>query len=345
MKSGAQKGTKMKTSNGLYEGNIVIRGRSEIVAVEVQHNDSVYIDGREGTEYALRFRNNSGKRVLVVTSVDGMSVLDGKPAGFQSDGYVIAPYQTVDIPGWMVDHSTAAKFVFARKGNQSTDPAKKTYAEQRGTDPANIGIIGFAVFAEKEKVVQPIPPVVYVPTPVWPSGNPWGTPWGSPYDPYIVTGASPTVTFDSNLMNSSGAVHEDYYMPKDPGPAVAASAASTPTDSMARAMGLNTESLNASPSRRLLGAVSQSTQQASQQVGTGFGEATTFNTTNVDFDRASDTPEAVITLIYDSLSNLARIGVPTEQFRPNRPSAPRNAFPASPEGCPPPAGWDKNKRR
>jgi hypothetical protein len=82
--------------------------------------------------------------------------------------------------------------------------------------------------------------------------------------------------------------------------------------------------------------------QSQTPIGTGFGEATSFSTSTTTFERLSDVPDAVLTLIYDSLSNLARLGVPTESFRPKNPvAAPRNAFPASPTACPVPPGWSK----
>lgn len=320
----------MKSKNGLYEAHVVIRGRVD--ATEVTHNSDTYIEGRPGTEYVLRFRNRSGKRVLILPSVDGLSVLDGKEAGIESPGYVVPAHGTVEIPGWKVDNSTAAKFVFAERGSRSSNPAKKTYAEQQGANPANIGVIGFAVFTEKEAPPPPPPPTpVYVPYPV-PTPYPVpSSPWQWPtHDPYRITYGS--VCNGTTTLSGSSArgltVGSTVLMD------------SMPSAQMTATGGLGEASLNS---------VAASVASTDKGVGTGFGDATKFVTNETTFVRANHTvPDAVITLIYDTLTQLQKMGVPVEHFRPNRGPS-RNAFPASPQltgtGCPPPPGWSKRKRR
>ena len=316
----------MLSSNGQYRAEVIIRGRGEIAATEVAHDGRTFVEGRDGTEYLLRFTNHSSKRVLIVPSVDGLSVIDGKPAALTSDGFVVDAFKTATIPGWMVDQDTAAKFVFAKKGSGSRDPAKKTYAEQRGTDPTNIGVIGIAVFTEKVVVV---PPPVFVPTYIptfWPAQPYNGIP------PTVTFDATPTIQLSQTQMtgiggldaNSStlfGGVAETKTVSENYGDVLRSRSAPEP-----RQMAL-TASAASSPS-----------------VGTGFGEATNFHTSNVEFDRANpEVPEFVFEFVYDSLTNLERMGVPIELFRPKRLDASvRNPFPASPQiGCPTPTGWKK----
>lgn len=104
-----------------------------------------YIEGREGSEFTIRITNRNSFRVLAIPSVDGLSILDGKPAGSNSSGYILEASQVLDIPGWKVDNATAAKFFFSGMKN-SVD---ESYVAQSGNDTANKGVIGLMVFNEK----------------------------------------------------------------------------------------------------------------------------------------------------------------------------------------------------
>lgn len=85
----------------------------------------------------------------MIPSVDGLSVMDGKPAGRKSGGYVVGPHQTLDISGWRIDDNTVAEFGFGLQ-NQSQN---KTYVEElkaMGVDVStkNQGVVGFMVLEE-----------------------------------------------------------------------------------------------------------------------------------------------------------------------------------------------------
>lgn len=133
----------MWNSTNEYRCSVLIKGRKP--APEVEYRAFTYIEGREGTNYELELENRSSGRILVIPSVDGLSVLDGQPAGVNSPGYVLDPYTKIKIPGWKVDGSTAAEFTFNAIGKN------KNYAEQTDQNTHNQGVIGFMVF--KEKVV------------------------------------------------------------------------------------------------------------------------------------------------------------------------------------------------
>ena len=108
---------------------------------EYSHQGATWIEGRKGSEFTLRFRNRHGGRVLLVPSVDGLNIVDGKKCSFGSDGYILPAFQSLDVPGWRLNTSEVAKFVFGKKG--------KSYAAQTCPEDSNIGIIGTAVFFEK----------------------------------------------------------------------------------------------------------------------------------------------------------------------------------------------------
>lgn len=119
------------------------------------HGGQSYVAGRPGARYALRLRNNSGQRVLVVLSVDGINVVSGETADWRQVGYVLDPYRSYDINGWRKSNTEVAGFEFAA--------IERSYAAQTGR-PGNVGVIGMAVF--RERYVPPPPPVAPVSPPI-----------------------------------------------------------------------------------------------------------------------------------------------------------------------------------
>lgn len=115
----------------------------------VLHQGNYWIEGRPGSEYSIKIKNQSSQRKLFVVSIDGLSVMDGKPASHGSSGYVVDAYGTVEIPGWLLDNATAAKFEFGGVGKNETY-VEKLKNMGLDVDPSNQGIIGVAVFNEKQ---------------------------------------------------------------------------------------------------------------------------------------------------------------------------------------------------
>jgi hypothetical protein len=103
-----------------------------------------YIVGVPGHEYAVRIRNCTGGRVLVVTSVDGVNVISGDTASPGQSGYVLEPWASVEIAGWRKSMERTAAFYFTDLGD--------SYAARTGR-PQNVGVIGVAVFQERPKRV------------------------------------------------------------------------------------------------------------------------------------------------------------------------------------------------
>lgn len=108
-----------------------------------------WIAGQQGHRYSVRLRNGSAERVLVVLSVDGLNAISGEVAAPDQTGYVLNPWQTTDIHGWRKSADEVAQFVF-------TDPDRSYAARTRR--PANIGVIGVAVFHEAGRVSMAVAP-------------------------------------------------------------------------------------------------------------------------------------------------------------------------------------------
>lgn len=105
-----------------------------------------WVAGRPGARYAVTVQNRLGERVLAVPSVDGVNVLSGETAAWDQRGYVFSPYERYQITGWRKSSSEIAAFEFASAGN--------SYAGRTGR-PANVGVIGVALFREQQPLPSP----------------------------------------------------------------------------------------------------------------------------------------------------------------------------------------------
>ena len=125
--------------------SVDVYDRTEATSLPIYPKDGRrYIVGTPGHEYAVRIRNNTGERILAVTSVDGVNVVSGETASPEQSGYVIDPYGSVEIAGWRKSLERTAAFYFTDLGD--------SYAARTGR-PGNVGVIGVAVFKEKRMPV------------------------------------------------------------------------------------------------------------------------------------------------------------------------------------------------
>ena len=110
------------------------------------HRGRLHVAGEPGHRYAVVLRNLSGGRVLAVLSVDGVNAISGETAGTGQSGYVLGPWQRLEVRGWRKNLSEVAQFHF-------TD-LPDSYAARTGR-PGNVGVIGVAVFRERPAPVYP----------------------------------------------------------------------------------------------------------------------------------------------------------------------------------------------
>ena len=131
----------MRDLNCLYEMWVRPKGRTP--ADEYPHKGDIWIEGRSNSCYEIELINKSPNRVMVIVSVDGVGVVDGAPASYDSRGFVLNGHETLRVPGWVSGSQSAAQFVFS--------DVKRSYANQVGQD-GNPGVIGAAWFSEKTPV-------------------------------------------------------------------------------------------------------------------------------------------------------------------------------------------------
>jgi hypothetical protein len=125
---------------GLADVSIIDRD-SGVVLDTHYYRGEYWVAGRPGGRYAIEIHNRLGERVLAVTSVDGVNVVSGATAGWDQGGYVFGPRDRYQITGWRKSDAEVAAFTFTDLPN--------SYAARTGR-PANVGVIGVAVFRERQ---------------------------------------------------------------------------------------------------------------------------------------------------------------------------------------------------
>ncbi|MEJ8858910.1 hypothetical protein WKW79_30360 [Variovorax robiniae] len=133
------------------------RDSGETLPVYTAADGQRYVAGRPGARYGVTLRNLRGERILVVMSVDGINVLNGRTAGWDQDGYVLGAHASGQIAGWRKSDREVAAFEFTAPGD--------SYASRTGR-PLDLGVIGFAVFSERRPEPRPMPRPPMVPSPM-----------------------------------------------------------------------------------------------------------------------------------------------------------------------------------
>ena len=140
--AGAGQAATLRRSHAPVELHLVDSGDGAPLA-QYPHRGARWVAGDPGQTYAVRLRNTGGQRLLVVLSVDGINAIDGRTAGYAQAGYVLEPWQSLDVEGWRKSMDAVARFEFI-------DPAY-SYAARTGR-PDNVGVVGIAVFRERADV-------------------------------------------------------------------------------------------------------------------------------------------------------------------------------------------------
>lgn len=134
--------------------DVRVLDRSTGAELPIHHAAGRYwVAGTPGRQYAIVVNNRTGERVLAVMSVDGVNAVSGETAAWNQTGYVLAPSQRYEVRGWRKSDAEIAAFEFASLG--------ESYAARTGR-PANVGVIGVAVFRE---LPQPESDPAYAPAP------------------------------------------------------------------------------------------------------------------------------------------------------------------------------------
>ncbi len=117
-----------------------------------EQSGRLYVLGAVGQRYLVRVRNDSGSRAEIIVSVDGRDVIDGRPSSWEKRGYVVEPHGEAVIDGYRMSEDAVAAFRFSS--------VPRSYASRKG-DARDVGVLGVAVFPERQVVYRPPPPPPY----------------------------------------------------------------------------------------------------------------------------------------------------------------------------------------
>ena len=246
-----------------------------------------YVPGNPGSRYAIRLANQTGGRVLVVLSVDGVNVISGQTAALSQTGYVLDPWRSYDIAGWRKSDTEIAAFEFAALSD--------SYAARTGR-PANVGVIGAATFLEKPA------PVAIVPRPSPPSLAD------------LSGGATGRLAGTADLDRARGELAKAATQADAAAPAAPSAESAESAESAADARGDGADRV-----ARTARAAATPLAMNTERLGTAHGQREWSVSTRTDFERLSSSPQAVVEIAYDSRPNLIAAGVipgPVAQARP-----------------------------
>ena len=126
-------------AGSLLDLAVVDRDTGETLKTYRDHG-KLYVAGTPGHRYSVRLTNRTGGRVMTVLSVDGVNAVTGETANANQSGYVLDAWESTEIAGWRKSNDEIAQFNFTALPD--------SYAARTGR-PANVGVIGVAVFTER----------------------------------------------------------------------------------------------------------------------------------------------------------------------------------------------------
>ena len=257
------------------------------------HRGEYWVAGTPGARYAVAVQSRYGQRLLAVPAVDGINVLSGQTAAWNQTGYVFSSFNQYQITGWRKSNAEVAAFEFSSLGD--------SYAGLTGR-PANVGVIGVALFKEKQAPAPVYDQEISRNDSAWPSARSKSA--GRPL-------AEPAPAADSTA------------------PAPASPTANRQTDRASR--GANESASESTISGSAASGVDNARRSAPQttaKLGTAHGQRESSVVSQTAFERQQTQPDEVVLIRYDSRANLVALGV--IRIPPINPGGPTpNAFPDS----------------
>jgi hypothetical protein len=133
------------TADGqLVDVQLMVDGQAAPLYASPRAWDRHYFQAFKGRNYAIAVRNNTGRRIGVLLSVDGLNVVNGEKSSLSRNEpmYVLDPYERTVIRGWRASLQTVRKFVFVDE--------QRSYAERTGQANGDMGWIRVLAFRENQ---------------------------------------------------------------------------------------------------------------------------------------------------------------------------------------------------
>jgi len=128
----------LAVAQGPYTLEVLVDGRP---LAELYGHGRHYVEASAGREYSLRLTNNTGRRVGIAVSVDGLNSIDARTTTAQAGSkWILGPYESIVLDGWQTSSALARQFFFTTE--------KGSYGAWLGKT-ANLGVIAAVVFRER----------------------------------------------------------------------------------------------------------------------------------------------------------------------------------------------------
>lgn len=254
----------------LIDVNVIDRDSNMQLPI-IRYHGRYYVAGEPGHHYRIELQSLRDRRILGVVSVDGVNAISGDTAHWSQPGYVLDAYRRFSVLGWRKSEQQVADFLFTDLG--------QSYAALTGR-PDNVGVIGVAVFRERAPVERE------------------ATYFQVPEPQIAIKDRRQSPVVESQPMPAQAEPVQAMRAQAMPAPAPAA-----PVQEAGAAVPQAQMAAQAAPKRRITQA------DTLGPLGTGHGEREDSVVHTVDFQRASDTPDEVVTIYYDTRARLVAQGI------------------------------------
>ncbi len=133
------------------DGNLVdvqlrVEGDAAPLYLSPKGDRRLYFEAFAGRNYSVVLRNNTGRRVGVLLTVDGLNVVNGAITKLSpyEPMYVLGPWESATIRGWRTSLNEVRRFVFVNE--------QRSYAERTGQANSDMGWIRVLAFREQRPV-------------------------------------------------------------------------------------------------------------------------------------------------------------------------------------------------
>ena len=135
-------GTSVQSPDGVIEVSVLMDGTAQPL-YRRPVDGKVFVAGIPGRAYTLRVRNRGDRRIEVISTVDGRHTLKDEPGDTAAcRGLVFDARSAGEFTGWRISDKETREFIFG-------SPAASVAAQATGSQ-ANTGVIGFAVYRERD---------------------------------------------------------------------------------------------------------------------------------------------------------------------------------------------------
>ena len=131
----------------MYKNNVKVSvvTDNDNTFTEYNKDRNTYIESRQGFNYSIKIENRNNFRIEALITVDGLDVVNGSTGKFSNRGYIINKESSIIVKGFRVNSETERRFQFDENVSNS-------YAVKLGEGSSNLGVIGVAIFPEKNTV-------------------------------------------------------------------------------------------------------------------------------------------------------------------------------------------------